>query len=313
MKTNLYNLSIKSKTKSGFTIVEVTLAMAFIGALLLAIAMILTNILALYQKGLVVKSVNSVGRGLVSELTTGINAAPSIDSTSLCNTLASNPTECIKNGAFEFIFQSYSDVAEHSASSDDYQATDQNVQYYGALCTGNYTYVWNTWRALDPSNPSARALKVTYLNPRGEEKETPDNFKMLRFKDRNYRTCSAIAHDQAEFRNYGRVNITALPNGAPYSIEEPEEGFLDSTDVDLYLYELTIFPVSQDVVTLRAFFSGTFILATNRGDVNILRSGEYCNTNNPLGTGTILDLGSEFNYCAINKFNFAARTAGNAI
>lgn len=313
MKTNIYNLSIKDQTKSGFTIVEVTLAMAFIGALLLAIAMILTNILSLYQKGLVVKSVSSVGRGLVSELTTGINAAPSIDSTSLCNTLASDPAECLKNGAFQFIFQSYSDVAEHSASSDQYQDTDQNVQYYGALCTGNYTYMWNTWRALDPDNHNAnRQLKLTYLNTKGQQ-ATSDNFKMIRFKDRNYRTCSAIANNKTDFENYGRVDITELPNGAPYVIEQPEEGFLDSTDVDLYLYELTVFPISQDIVTLRAFFSGTFILATNRGDVNILRSGEYCNTNNPLGTGTIFDLGSEFNYCAINKFNFAARTAGNAI
>ncbi len=307
---NLYSLTINNKTKAGFTIVEVTLAMAFVGALLLAIAMILTNILSLYQKGLVVKSVNSVGRGLVSELTTGINAAPSIDSTSLCNTLASNPAECLKNGAFQFIFQSHEDVAEHSASlSDDYQARDQSVQYYGALCTGNYTYVWNTWRAID----TGRTLKLAYLDAEHGEVTRNGDFKMLRFKDPNYRTCSAIVSQKTKFDNSGEVDIKRLPNGASYAISTPEEGFLDSTDVDLYLYELTIFPVSQDIVTLRAFFSGTFILATNRGDVNILRSGEYCNTSDPIGTGTVFDLGSEFNYCAINKFNFAARTAGNAI
>lgn len=307
---NLYSLTINHKTKAGFTIVEVTLAMAFIGALLLAIAMILTNILSLYQKGLVVKSVNSVGHGLVSELTTGINAAPSIDSTSLCNTLASDPKECLKNGAFEYIFQSYSNVAEHSASSDQYQHNDQNVQYYGALCTGNYTYMWNTWRAFD----TGHKLKLTYLDAanHGARTELAD-FKMIRFEDRNYRVCSSIVANKSQFNNAGEVDITTLPNGASYYVSKPEEGFLDSTDVDLYLYELTIFPVSQDVVTLRAFFSGTFILATNRGDVNILRSGEYCNTNNPLGTSTVLDLGSEFNYCAINKFNFAARTAGSVI
>ena len=306
---NLYNLTINNKTKAGFTIVEVTLAMAFIGALLLAIAMILTNILSLYQKGLVIKSVNSVGRGLVSELTTGINAAPSIDSTSLCNTLASNPAECLKNGAFQFIFQSHEGIAEHAASSDEYQDRDQPVQYYGVLCTGNYTYMWNTWRAFD----TGHKLKLTYLDASSNKEEPLEDFKMIRFKDRNYRACSAIAEEPSDFDNYGKVDITELPNHAAYFIEKPEDGFLDSTDVDLYLYELTIFPVSQDIVTLRAIFSGTFILATNRGDVNILRSGEYCNTNNPLGTGTVLDLGSEFNYCAINKFNFAARTAGNAI
>ena len=65
--------------------------------------------------------------------------------------------------------------------------------------------------------------------------------------------------------------------------------------------------------------SGTFILATLRGDIDIMRSGDYCSlgtqfedkNGNMVGdTSSLNNLGSEFNYCAINKFNFAARTAG---
>lgn len=61
----------------------------------------------------------------------------------------------------------------------------------------------------------------------------------------------------------------------------------------------------------------SFILATMRGGVDIMRSGDYCSphmideiTGESDDSGNILTLGAEFNYCAINKFNFAARTAG---
>lgn len=97
----------------------------------------------------------------------------------------------------------------------------------------------------------------------------------------------------------------------------PQEGFLESSEsnTNLDLYEFVIFPASQDAVTLRAFFAGSFILATNNGTVNIVRGGEYCDpTSYGVDTsGNLFDLGSGFNYCGINKFNFAARTAGSSI
>ena len=62
--------------KSGFTMVEVMIAMAFVAVLLITIAIVTTNIVAIYQKGLTLKAVNSVGRGLVDELTASINTAP---------------------------------------------------------------------------------------------------------------------------------------------------------------------------------------------------------------------------------------------
>lgn len=318
MKRNFHNLTIKNEAKAGFTIIEVTLSLAFIGMLVVAIAMVLVNILALYQKGLTVKSVNSVGRGIVSELTTSINAAPSVDSTSLCNTLMNTDLEkrsCLESGAFEFLFQA------RTGKKRDQENVEHDVQYYGALCTGKYTYVWNTYQGID----SGHTINLKYnINSTRMNQVKNDKFKIIRFSDRNYRACSMIAKNKTSFLNAAgnfELDITTLPNGASnYIYEEPTEGFLDSTDVELYLYELTIFPVSQDLVTLRAFFSGTFILATDRGDVNIFRSGDYCNPNAILdtahggdngGSGDVLDLGSEFNYCAVNRFNFAARTSGN--
>ena len=78
------------RTQSGFTMVELSITLAFLALLLISIAVITTNIIAIYQKGMTLKAVNSVGRGLVEELTTAINTAPSVDTTSLCNSLAGN-------------------------------------------------------------------------------------------------------------------------------------------------------------------------------------------------------------------------------
>ena len=70
-------------TKSGFTIIEVSLAMSFIAVLLIVIALTISGIMTTFQKGITLKSVNTVGRNLISEFTTAVNLAPSVDSTSL--------------------------------------------------------------------------------------------------------------------------------------------------------------------------------------------------------------------------------------
>ena len=48
----------------------------------------------------------------------------------------------------------------------------------------------------------------------------------------------------------------------------------------------------------------SFILGTLRGGANVNVSGEFCAT--PGSNSSVED----FDYCAINKFNFAARTLG---
>lgn len=61
-------LTIKS-TKSGFTIIEVSLAMSFIAVLLIVIALTITGIMTTFQKGMTLQSVNNVGRNLITEFT----------------------------------------------------------------------------------------------------------------------------------------------------------------------------------------------------------------------------------------------------
>lgn len=306
------------RTKRGFTMVEFSLAMAFIAALLISIAIIISNIITIYQKGLTLKAVNSVGRGLIDEFTESINAAPSVDTTSLCRSHLNNDLAqdaCLQDRAFNFIFQHR--YGESPLANPEDPSEHATVQFAGVFCTGNYSYVWNTYYGKEAN----RTVSLLYNDSTtGESNKALTDFRLARFEDKTYRACSAavnISNYTAEVENATNsdyvIDIRNLANGSHNSTPTPTQGFLSSFDLDLMLYEFTIFPISQDEVTLRTFMSGTFILATERGRVNIIRSGDYCDVNgeNTDDTTSMLnDLGSEFNYCSINKFNFAARTAG---
>lgn len=318
---------IRKATKPGFTIIEVSLMMAFIAALLIIIALTINSVSAIFQKGITIKSISGVGRNLISEFTSSINAAPSIDSTSLCNMYATGNTDsCLEDRANKYIFQ-------ERVGSYTYPVTGEvvnNVQYFGLLCTGRYTYAWNTYYGVE----KGQVLQIQYKTSSGGSTVTlPASlankdviFRLVRFEDMNYNACvqnvDSNYNIKTSFTDTAAgspiINMTELQNGVNIELAEPQNGFLESSesDVNLDLYELVFFPISQDAVTLRAFFSGTFILATNNGDVNIMRTGDYCDealADAEETTSSILDLGSGFNYCGINKFNFAARTAGSGV
>jgi hypothetical protein len=66
-------------------------------------------------------------------------------------------------------------------------------------------------------------------------------------------------------------------------------------------------PATQSVTTKQAFVNISFILATLKGGVNIKANGDYCR-----GSGVEEFDNYDFDYCAVNKFNFSVRTGGNA-
>lgn len=312
-------LKTKLKTsKQGFTIIELMLAMTFVATLLISIAVVTINIVSIYQRGLAIKAVNNVGRSLIEELTTSINSAPAVDTTSLCNHLASSGIgytgsesvkECTDNHAYRYVYND--------------RADSENHQYSGVFCTGNYSYLWNTEYGINglpgaATKTNTRALSLLY---RYEDKDgtyknktiNPGNARLIRIEDRTYRVCSAFLEVQDKAGPGGstanwEVDITKeAKGGADNIISMPTEGYLSAFDLDLFLYEFTIQPISQDAVTLRTYMTGNFILATERGGIDITASGDYCQNSE---TSQLDNLGAEFNYCAINKFNFAARTAG---
>lgn len=301
--------NIARDNKSGFTIVELTLTMAFIGILLIAIAVITTNILAIYQKGTTLKAVNNTGRDLIDNFTNAVTNAPSLSVKSRCSEFTGNSGDCESTAGFMgFTFNEYRDPISKN-------------QLYGVFCTGLYSYAWNTEYTL--RGDSSKWLSLRYNDEDGNEHSYGDSrdkmFRLIRIEDPTRRVCSATVSTDYE-TNFPTDTVIdarkALDSDAKLLLDEPESDLLTSNDVDLVLYELTIFPYNHDDKTGHNFYSGTFILGTRRGDLNIQSSGEFCNNSSAsLGdasetAGSRGNLGAEFNYCAINKFNFAVRSAG---
>jgi prepilin-type N-terminal cleavage/methylation domain-containing protein len=101
--------------QQGFTLVELMLAMAFVSALLLAIAMTVIQIGNIYNRGITYKSVNQAGSALASELQRDINSNSPFDLDS------TNPYRIVKK------------------------------DWGGRLCIGDYSYIWNYGKTLNDS------------------------------------------------------------------------------------------------------------------------------------------------------------------
>jgi len=107
------------KTKSGFTIVELMLAMGFVSALLLAIAMTVIQIGNIYNRGITYKDVNQAGGALASELRKGISG--------------SSPFKVVPGVDTRYIITG---------------------DWGGRLCLGQYSYIWNYGKAIQVGDNS---------------------------------------------------------------------------------------------------------------------------------------------------------------
>lgn len=120
------------KKSQGFTLIELMLAMGFVSALLLAIAMTIIQIGAIYNQGTTLREINQASRDISEDLRRSISSAGTIN------------------------------IAE------DYVLTPNDTNAVGGrLCLGNYTYIWNYAKAID-ANPNDTNLTKYGTPPTGE-------------------------------------------------------------------------------------------------------------------------------------------------
>ena len=284
------------KKTRGFTIIELMLAMAFLGTMLLGIATLIIRITNIYQKGLALRAVNSTGREIISDFTRTINGAPTdVDINPAVTSAASGSTVTSKS------------VAEAHANYF-LSVESEGKQIAGAFCTGAYSYVWNT---ADNLRDDAGADNVFRINTSDGQTITP---RLARFVDRQRFAC---AHEpMSADGTFKPATNTDYKSGA-YTFDLHEIASSDDItelisrdEMDLAIYDLRILPATQNDTTKQIFFSGSFILATLRGGVNIESNGDFCTGEGNLdGTDFALN---DFDYCAVNKFNFSARATGEA-
>ena len=90
----------------GFTIIELLLAMTFISALLLAIALTIVQVANIYNRGIILKEVNQTSRAISDELESSLRSSSTF-----------------------------------STEADDKRYV--NNQWGGRMCLGQYSYIWN--------------------------------------------------------------------------------------------------------------------------------------------------------------------------
>lgn len=137
----------------GFTLIELMLAMGFVSALLLAIAMTVIQIGNIYNTGLTYKNVNQTGGVLASEIQRSIS------------------------GSAQF------DISTNASGEGEHYV---NKSWGGRLCLGQYSYIWNYGDAIQANNP----LQLNMYS--GATSTTPNiNFIKVRDPDPNSSYCTA--------------------------------------------------------------------------------------------------------------------------
>ena len=147
--------------------------------------------------------------------------------------------------------------------------------------------------------------------------KTETDFKLLKIRDRNREVCVAALNEGLtspkdrrytyvpDATNGDSINSVTEPNVfnlTNYSVisEEPVDLLAGDISNNLAIYDLT-----SAAPATSAFYITSFILGTIQGGININASGNFCAT--PEGYNSTIE---NFNYCAINKFNFAAQANG---
>lgn len=303
--------------KKGFTLVEISLATAFLSALLLTIALLINALPKMYQKGVTIQSVNYTGQELMDEFTASLSSATDTDLSKKCESITDSTKkgDCDNDNARKFLIQTfYTDSV--TIKRQDFEPTeDFSVPMGGVLCTGYYTYIWNSGYVLDDSGDYytkkdgtkfATGDRVAYKTS-ADATETNSDFRLIRVLDKERFVCSERINELG----YNNVDLydSNVPIILPGDVSTNDDQFLEllkssEQDGNLALYDLNMFLPTRSVANGHVFYSGSFILATISGAVNIKSASNFCA---PPGNE---DVSGAFLYCAINKFNFAVRATG---
>lgn len=305
----------------GFTLIELSLSVAILGVLSLTIALIINDSIATYRRGLTLNQVNTVGMDLVDDMRTAFQNSSAKSVMSECESLYGT-----SGGSGEGDSPSRTacknDQGKNLVSVTKYANVTVNrnaeplvgVPVYGAICTGSYSYIWNSGYFFD-----SRHYKVINTSPAtfklGDDEYK--DFRLLKVLDRNRGVCaySMLASIKGDLKSAEMVYTKgAITRSNVVFINSPNEiipedqkpiSLLaeDNNDTTLALYDLQSAAPIQSNANNRLFYSVSFILGTIDGGVNIMSSGNFCATPDDYKD-------ANFNYCAINKFNFAVQATG---
>lgn len=312
----------KEFSKRGFTATELALSIAFIAVLSIAVILIITNTISSYHRGLTLNKINTTGMDLVDDMRAAVQNSPARSVEKDCKLVYSDPNtqrQCEANHARNFV----SVTRRQSVNINGSNVSD--VPVFGAFCTGMYSYIWNSGYFFSETarvNSLSRAsLKYNLAGNTGTDQpieKTATNFKLLKIRDEEHAVCISAIYGPRSASNNGNYNVdptgsNSINRGSNQfditefnSIDEEPIDILSGTyENNLALYSLTSSTPSESVNHSNLFYSISFVLGTLQGGINVKAASNFCVA--PEGYNSSVE---NFDYCAINKFNFAAQAMG---
>ena len=289
-----------NERKKGFTLIELSLSITFITVLSLAVALIITNSISAYHRGLVLNQINTTGMELVDDMRAAVQNTAVSSPKRACETWfedgSDNVATCrASDGQSLVAARKNTDVLIGEIEKDD-------VPIVGVFCTGNYSYIWNSGYYFSEDaevNENMSEATFKYKNDNGDITSYNKRIRLLKVKDKERAVCAAFG----EVSDRNEIDIS----GERYNMaltEEPIELLSDSSN--LALYDLFAPTPAINEVGNNTFYSVSFVLGTLQGGANVAAQGSYCATPEGVDNASI----ENFDYCAINKFNFAAQAIG---
>ena len=315
LKSLCYNRSMGEKVRGGFTLVELALSLAFVGVLSMTVVLLIQSVSASYRRGLILNQINTVAMDLVDDIKVSVQNAGSDSVLSKCELYydagSSNRSSCMGDNASSFV--SFTRYANVTAEGSDLGL----MPVFGAFCSGLYTYVWASGyfessdayvRTVGVATPSLTT--VASVSGKTGRSYSNSSFRLLKVHDSDRSICVNAMKDQNssnyvkhdEYDNNKIKPQMKVEQSMITSDEDVVELLPKNKAANLVLYDLFVSTPAVNTTRSNLFYSGAFILGTIRGGINIRAIGNSCKAP---------DNGySDLEYCAINKFNFAAMAGG---
>lgn len=320
----------------GFTLIELSISLVFISILSIAVVLVIMGAISSYRRGITLNRVDSVGTSLMEDISRSIQSSAAGGLTTKCKYAYNNASvidECEADGG-----KNFASVVRYATVEVGGKKISSSVPVFGAFCTGSYSYIWNSGYFFDKneykvkSNDGveiASASLIYKLNDGGESEKK--DFKLLKIEDGTRAVCeSAIkdvgsniggekeenytvgndelgfVFDMSSIANTHEEPTEFLGGSLKSSSSENESGNMsNNNDTNLAIYDLASTITEQVGVYTNIYYYNSLILGTVRGGIDISVSGNNCAT--PEGANQSLE---NLDYCAINRFNFAALAKG---
>jgi len=322
---------MRSQVSKGFTLIELSLSIAFIAVLSIIMTLIITNSISAYHRGITLNTINTVGMDVVDNMREAVQSSPGTSLAGECEVVYVDNAEDPDNGPLAKCQRtggkSFALVTKEADVTLKYN--DESIgtlPVYGAFCTGEYSYIWNSGYLFNDAEYEVGVGKVSFKYKDTDGVVQPKaNFKLIQVGDTHRAVCKAAAgaasgkywdgnedsvDGSMEMLNSGTIDLTSCGDEILEICDlidsESVVDILETSENNLALYDLEVATAADNGEADIMFYAVSFILGTIQGGINIAAESNYCTPPEDYENAAI----ENFDYCAINKFNFAAQATG---